>query len=100
MNNIVLNKTEIIDSVEKSLAQVSLPDELTLTVDASGIVASEVGGKTWWRVPVIPTPYPERKSSLYDVLAEAEGILQDEQGLDILLFPGLSPTDSGENGNP
>ena len=42
----------------------------------------------WWRVPLIPQPWPERLSPIYEVLAEIEGDIQDDHGLDILLSLG------------
>ena len=41
----------------------------------------------WWHVPVYPDPAPKDPYQYYDALAEIEGDLQDEQGLDIALLP-------------
>lgn len=83
---IVRNVQEVADAVRESIAATPSFDGTSLTVDENGIIATDVGGQTWWRVPVIPTPFPRYLSPLFESLAEIEGVLQDERGLDILLF--------------
>lgn len=42
----------------------------------------------WWRVPIRPSQWPERVFPLYEVLAEIEDELRDNNHLDILLSLG------------
>ncbi len=79
---------EVAQSVRAVIAQAPPFNGMTLDVDANGIYSTVSGDQTWWRVPVIPRPWPHRMYALYEALAEIEGVLQDEQGLDIILFPG------------
>jgi hypothetical protein len=81
-----LNAQEVADAVREFIAMTPLPDDMSLTVNENGIVATDVGGQIWWRVPVIPSPFPRYLSPLHEALAEVEGHLQDERRLDILLF--------------
>lgn len=85
---------EVAQSVRAVIAQSPPFDNMTLDVDANGIYSTISGDQTWWRVPVIPRPWPHRMYALYEALAEIEGVLQDEQGLAIILFPG-EPTEAG-----
>ena len=41
----------------------------------------------WWYVPVRPDQETERTIQYYDLLAEVESELQDEENLNILLVP-------------
>ena len=59
-----------------------------LRFNTQSIYATDISGVTWWRVPVIATPEPRRLTAAHEYLAEVEGVLQDERGLDILLFVG------------
>ena len=79
---------EVANFVREAIAAAPPFDDMTLDVDENGIFSTISGDKAWWRVPVIPHPWPERMYALYEALAEVEGMLQDEQGLDIILFPG------------
>ena len=47
----------------------------------------------WWYIPVCPRGETARSIHYYDLLAEVEGDLQDEMGLNILLIPS-SPQSS------
>lgn len=82
------NRKEIAQLVRESIQSVPAFEGMQLDVNEKGIITTEVGGTTWWRVPVVPTPWPRRMTALYEALAEVEGHLQEERGLDILLFPG------------
>ena len=77
--------------VRESINSVPPFDGMQLRVNEHGIIRDTVGGRLWWRVPVIPTPQPRRQSALYEALAEIEGDLQDRRGLDVLLFIGNDP---------
>ncbi len=83
---------EIAQAVRQVIASVPPLEATTMEVDDTGIYSTENGGKKWWHVPIIPNPWPHRMYALYEVLAEIEGVLQDEQDLDILLFAG-EPTE-------
>lgn len=85
-----MNQSEVKDIAQRVRESImSLPPfaGLQLEVDEAGIVSNNVGGKIWWRVPIVATPWPQRMSPLYEALAEIEGHLQDERGYDILLYP-------------
>ncbi|MBC7528163.1 MAG: hypothetical protein H7308_11500 [Chthonomonadaceae bacterium] len=79
-------RIEVAQKVRDAINALPTFEGLTLEVEEQGIYANEVGGQTWWRVPVLPHPAPYRMSRLYEALAEIEGYLQEEQNLDILLF--------------
>lgn len=83
---------EIAQAVRHAIDSIPPLESTTLEVDDTGIYSTESGGKKWWHVPITPNPWPMRMYPLYEVLAEIEGALQDEQGLDILLFAG-EPTE-------
>lgn len=81
-------KHDVAQFVRDAIAHSPPYEYMRLDVDEVGIIATEVGGKTWWREPVIPSPMPRRRTAMYEAFAEIEGYLQDERGLDILLFAG------------
>jgi hypothetical protein len=68
------------------LAQAALdkrqPRTYRIEVDAENVLQED----EWYQV-LVRTPGDVRTYEFYDVLAEAEGELQDEQGLHILLVP-------------
>ena len=74
--------------VRESIANAPAFEGMELEVDENGILSTTIGDKIWWRVPVIPCPWPRRMSALYEALTEIEDDLQEERGLDILLFAG------------
>jgi hypothetical protein len=87
-DNSIQDKKQIAQLVRESIAVLPAFEGMQIEVDEAGITASNVGEKIWWRVPIVPSPWPKRMSALYEALAEIEGHLQDERGLDILLYPG------------
>ena len=59
---------------------------------AEGIKVSVLGGeirrqKGFWYVPILPTSQPRKMYAYYEALAEVEGKLDDNDGLDVLLVP-------------
>jgi len=69
-----------------ALAQKALdkrqPRDYRIDVDATNVLYED----DWYQV-LVRTPGDVRTYEFYDVVAEAEGELQDEQGLHILLVP-------------
>ncbi len=59
-------KREVAAQVRAAIAQVEPLAGIELAVDETGIYSSAVGNQVWWRVPIIPRPYPERLFPLYD----------------------------------
>lgn len=39
----------------------------------------------WWRVPVRPSAWPEKRYEYYEALADIEGELQEKENLNILI---------------
>ena len=83
---IVRNAQEVAEAVRESIAATPPFEGIHLSVNENGVIATNVGGQIWWRVPITPSPFPRHLSPLYEALAEIEGVLQDERGMDILLF--------------
>ena len=81
-------KAEVAQQVREAIAHVPPLQGTTLEVDEQNIYASSVSNQRWWRVPLTPYPYPVRLSPLYEVMAEIEEHLRDEQHNDIILFVG------------
>jgi hypothetical protein len=86
--SLIEEKREIARQVREAITQVPPLEGTTLEVDEKGIYSSIVGDKRWWRVPLIPRPYPRRLFPLYEVMAEIEEQLRDLNSDDILLFAG------------
>lgn len=91
-------KQEVARLVRESISQTRLPNGLQLEVEDKGVVATQIGNKTWWRVPIYATPLPDYLFTLYEALADVEGNLQDDRGLDILLFSVDTPLPASRNG--
>ena len=83
-----VTKSDVAKFVRDAITLVPPLEGTRLEVDENKIYYTVVDGTKWWRVPIIPTPVPRRRFALYEVMAEIEGVLQDEQGLDILLVSG------------
>ncbi len=81
-------KAAVAQQVREAIALVPPLENMTLEVDEQGIYASSVGGQHWWRVPLIPSPYPHRLFPLYEVMAEIEEKLRSENHTNIILFAG------------
>jgi hypothetical protein len=85
-------KREIAAQVRAAIAQVKPLAGIELEVDEPGIYASTVGNQVWWRVPIVPHPYPERLFPLYEVLTEIEEQLRNGEqhkiAPNIILFAG------------
>lgn len=43
----------------------------------------------WWRVPIRPSRWPKRMFEFYEVLAEVEDDLQEQEHLNILMATGM-----------
>ena len=84
------SQTEVAERVREALSDVPEYEEFDFKVIEQGIYASNVGDSVWWRVPIIPNPWPKRRTALYEALAEVEERLSDH-GLPILLFLGEHP---------
>ena len=86
-------KLEITQWVRDAIASVSPFEGVQLDVNTKAIYGTDVAGEIWWRVPMIATPEPRRLTALHEYLAEVEGVLQDERGLNVLLFVGAPVED-------
>ena len=83
------NKTQqIAQAVREAIAQIPPFESMTLDVDELGIVLHGERQQGMVACSCYSTPWPKRMYALYEALAEVEGILQEERGLDVLLFPG------------
>ena len=84
-------KSEIAQFVRDAITCVPPLEGTSLTVDEEGIYGTQINGETWWHVPVVPNSVPRRMYPLYEVFSEIEEVLQNERGMDILLFGGDIP---------
>ena len=82
----VIEQHEIAESVREAIAQVPPVGNVTLDVIEQGIYPSMVADQTWWRVPVVAKPVQERLFPVYELIAEIQEHLQ-EQNRNIVLFP-------------
>ncbi len=62
-------------------------------VSVAGITMEVVGEDVykideWWRVPIRPSRWPKRMFEFYEVLANVEDELQEQQHLNILMATG------------
>lgn len=75
-------KTRVLDSVRKRLPTEGL-DILPLT-----ILIDEVRKEDdWWYVPIQSASTPKRSYPYYEILAEMEEALEQEDHLDVILVP-------------
>lgn len=77
-----LTRDDVGKKVEQSLAQHQRPG-WRVEVVKKGIHQED----DWWYVPVRPDQETQRTIQYYDLLAEVEEELQDEEKLNILLVP-------------
>ena len=78
----------IIGIVRESLLSVPDFEETVFEVDSEHIHSTELRGKRWWKVPIVPNPWPRRKTLLYEALSEIEERIEEEKGLDISMYLG------------
>ena len=62
---------------------------MRVEVNEAHIYGTDINGRTWWNVPVRVVPAPRLRVALYEIMAEIEGVLQDDRGLDIHLIPDV-----------
>lgn len=86
-----MTNAEIARLVEKHLAGRRL-DGIYFVVDEPNIR----DGDNWWRVPVRASRLPQRTFTLFELLAEVEEEIRDEEGRNILLMTGEPLTEDVE----
>src|SRR2546430_2591495 len=70
---------EIAAAVREAITHVPPLANITLEVLDEGIFPSSVADQTWWRVPVVASPAPERLFPVYELLAEIQQHLRDQK---------------------
>ena len=76
--------------VRQSLACVPDFEETKFDIDEDHIHATDMRGKYWWKVPIIPNPWPRRRTLLYEALSEIEEAIMDKHDLDVSLYLGAA----------
>ncbi len=79
-------KQDIARLVREAITQVPPLNGTTLEVDEKGIYSYQISNQFWWKVPIIAHPFPARLFPLYEVMAEIEERLRDENVNNIILF--------------
>ena len=80
-------KQDVARLVREAITQVPPLNGVTLEVDEKGIYSYQLSNQFWWKVPIIPHPFPTRLFPLYEVIAEIEERLQSDNH-NIILFAG------------
>lgn len=80
-------KQKVARLVREAITQVPPLTGTTLDVNEKGIWSYHIGNQFWWKVPIIPHPFPTRLFPLYEVIAEIEERLQSDNH-NIILFAG------------
>ena len=80
-------KAEIAQLTRDAIASVPPFDGIRLEVNEASIYGTDINNRIWWNVPVRAIPAPRLRFAMYEMMAEIEGILQDDRGLDIHLIP-------------
>lgn len=78
-----MGKREIAQIVNKHLTQ-QLLDNIYFVADEANIQ----GGDSWWRVPVRPSRLPEQLFKFYELLAEVEEEIREQENVNVLLMTG------------
>lgn len=81
-------KQDIARLVRAAITQVPPLNGTKLEVDEKGIYSYQISNQFWWKVPIIAHPFPVRLFPLYEVMAEVEERLHDENVKNIILFAG------------
>lgn len=78
-----LTKQQVAQKVRDRLVGVE-PGGVTLHVVDEDVYKVD----DWWRVPIRPSRWPKRMFEFYEVLAELEDELQEQEHLNILMATG------------
>jgi hypothetical protein len=77
------DKHDIARLVQRRIEPLRIEGDIILTILEDGINQDNDG----WYVPIQPTSEPRKTSPYYEALAEIEGQLLDEDGINILFIP-------------
>ncbi len=61
---------------------------MKIEIDTGRIHFTELRDQRWWKVPVIPNPWPKRMSLFYEIIGDVEERIEEEKGLDISMYLG------------
>ena len=81
---------EIVRIVRDSLKESPELSEMKIEIDVEHIHSTDMRGKYWWKVPIIPNPWPRRRTLLYEALSEIEEAIMDKHDLDVSLYLGAA----------
>ena len=82
------SKQNVARLVREAISQVPPLSGITMEVEEKGIYSYQISNQFWWKVPIIPHPFPARLFPLYEVMAEVEEWLRDKNVNNIILFAG------------
>lgn len=80
-----MTKKDIGEIVQKYLEEQEYAEGYKVSV-----LAKEIRRQgAFWYVPILPTTQPRKMYAYYEALAEVEGKLDENDGLDVLLVPAI-----------
>ena len=76
--------------VRQSLDSVPDFEDTKFEIVVDHIHATDMRGKYWRKVPIVPKPWPRRRTLLYEALSEIEEKILEKYDLDISIYLGAS----------
>ncbi len=64
--------------------------DMKIEIDVDHIHATDMRGKYWWKVPIVPNPWPKRRSLFYEIIVEIEEKIMEQHNLDVSMYLGVS----------
>ena len=76
--------------VSESLKEASELTDMKIVIDVRHIYSTDMRGKYWWKAPIVPRPWPRRRTLLYEALSEIEEKILEKYDLDVSIYLGAS----------
>ncbi len=61
-----------------------------MNIDVDHIHSTDMRGKYWWKAPIVPNPWPKRRSLFYEILVDIEEEIMEKYDLDVSMYLGVS----------
>ena len=87
---------EIVRIVRDSLKESPELNEMKIEIDVEHVHSTDMRGKYWWKVPIVPRPWPKRQSLFYEIIIELEEMILEKYNLDVSLYLGAAEPISAE----
>ena len=81
---------EIARIVGESLKEAPELMEMKIDIDVDHIHSTDMRGKYWWKVPIVPNPCPKRRSLFYEIIVEIEEKIMEKYDLDVSMYLEVS----------